>query len=551
MPGTGAGLTALGGIGLFLFGMATMTDGLRRLAGPALSRWLARSTRTVVSGTLTGAAATAVIQSSSATTVTAIGFVSAGLLTFEQALGLVYGANIGTSVTAWMVAVLGFKVDLAAIAPLFVLAGAIAGLTGKGRPAALGGVLAGFGLLFLGIGALQTGMEGLQGQMSPADLPRDTWLGRALLVGLGALLTVVVQSSSAALATALTALAAGSITLAQATAMVIGMNVGTTATALVAALGGTAAARRTAYAHLFFNLGTGLAAFGLLPLFPRALRAVAGDAAVQDPELALALFHTAFNVGGALLFLPLTGVFARRITQAIRDHDQGPARRLEPQLLQQPEVALEAVAATTRELARAALRHVALDLQRPGRAERRHVHAERLLADTVKARTFLSDITVPARDTRRRAAVVELFDALDHVGRMLERTRPSVEGRARTPAVGRIDVRLTARAQRLARPLLVAASALRDQGQGADVAALERASEAVEKDAQGLREEVLALTANGDLEPEESLARMDEVRRVTRVGRHAYRVAYHLERAGREVSAATPLAVPIGSARAE
>ncbi|MEZ6016156.1 MAG: Na/Pi symporter [Planctomycetota bacterium] len=547
-PLEGGWLSALGGLGLFLFGMGVMTDGLRSLAGPSLARWLARSTRSVVGGTLTGAVTTAVIQSSSATTVTAIGFVNAGLLTFQQSLGIVYGANIGTSVTGWMVAVFGFQVDLGSIAPLMVLAGALLRLKGKGHAAALGSALAGFGLLFTGIDALQAGMAGLEGHLAPADLPRDTWLGRGALVGVGALLTLVMQSSSAALATALAALHTGAITLPQATALVIGMNVGTTSTALLAALGGTTAARRTGYAHLAFNLGTGAAAFMLLPALPRAfalVEAVLGRA--LNPELSVALFHTTFNLGGALLFVPLTPWFAAHMSRLVPERVSGPARRLDRALLDQPDIALEAVAATTRELARAALRQVALDLRSPTRAAARADNAQALKRDTAQARAFLGDIRLQPKDTTRRAAIVELFDALDHIARMLVRTAPKPAPAHGANATSRRLAREhQGRATRLAGALVRAASALRDGGQGADLNALEAAWRAVDEDAQGLREEVLRLAADDALEPDEALTQMDEVRRVTRVGRHAYRLALHLERAGKSVSAATPRAVPLG-----
>jgi len=530
--------------------MGAMTEGLRSLAGPSLARWLGRSTQSALGGTLTGAATTAVIQSSSATTVAAIGFVSAGLLTFQQSLGIVYGANIGTSVTGWMVAVLGFKVDLGAIAPLFVLAGALLRFTGRGRTAALGATIAGFGLLFTGIAALQAGMMGMQERFSPSDLPGDTWTGRAILVGIGIIMTVVMQSSSAALAMALAALSAGSLTLASACALVVGMNVGTTGTALLASLGGSTAARRTGLAHLAFNLVTGLAAFTLLPVYPRALAVVDAQLGMAQPELALALFHTAFNVGGALLFLPLNSPFAAFMERVVPERKSGPTRRLERALLTQPEVALEAVAATTRELARAALRRVALDLRNPTRAAQRAEEnaeeSEVLLNEVKKVTAFLGDVHLPTKETRRRAAIVELYNGLDHIERLLERARASAPASHRvSTASTRVAERVRQRAVRLAGPCIRAASGLRDGGPGADVEVLRSVSEALDADAQGLREELLELAADGALDADEALAEMDEVRRVTRLGRHAYRLVWHLAQAGNSVSAATPRAVPL------
>ncbi|MEY8841056.1 Na/Pi cotransporter family protein, partial [Cribrihabitans sp. XS_ASV171] len=215
-------LAALGGVGLFLIGMHMLSGGLRALAGDRLRALLARFTRTPLSGAATGAAVTALIQSSSATTVTAIGFVSAGLLTFSHALGIIFGANIGTTVTGWLVAILGFKLDLGQTVLPLVLVGALLQLLGRGDWARSGQALAGFSLLFIGIDAMKDGLEAFEGIVTPQDFPEDTVLGRLQLVGIGVLITLVTQSSSAGVATALAALGAGAISFPQAAALVIG-----------------------------------------------------------------------------------------------------------------------------------------------------------------------------------------------------------------------------------------------------------------------------------------------------------------------------------------
>jgi len=239
----------LGGIGLFLLGMILMTDGLKTAAGNALRKALARFTGGPLSALLSGATLTALVQSSSATTLATIGFVSAGILTFEQAVGVVFGANLGTTSTGWLVSLLGFKVSIAAFALPMVGAGALANLLGRGRWRAAGLAVAGFGLIFVGIDQLQVGMAGLATRLDPSMLPGDNLAGRLALVGLGVLMTVVMQSSSAAVATTLAALHAGTIGLDHAAALVIGQNVGTTVTAGLAAIGASTAARRTALAH--------------------------------------------------------------------------------------------------------------------------------------------------------------------------------------------------------------------------------------------------------------------------------------------------------------
>ena len=161
----------VGGIGFFLLGMAVMTDGLKALAGSAMRVVLAKAAATSLSGTFWGAVVTLLVQSSSATTMTTIGLVSAGLLTFPQGLSLVFGANIGTTGTGWLVALLGVRISLTAYALPIVFVGALLKLMGKGRWAASGAAIAGFALILVGLTTLQQGMSGLAEQLNPADLP--------------------------------------------------------------------------------------------------------------------------------------------------------------------------------------------------------------------------------------------------------------------------------------------------------------------------------------------------------------------------------------------
>ncbi|NUQ49198.1 MAG: Na/Pi symporter, partial [Phycisphaerae bacterium] len=187
----------LGGLGLFLLGMVLLTDGLKALAGDALRRILTRMVAGPVSGIGWGALITAVVQSSHATTLATVGFVSAGLLSFSQAVGVVFGANLGTTSTGWIVSQLGFKVSLGAFSSPLVLIGVLLRLLSHGRAAHFGAALCGFGLLFIGIDLLQGGMTAVSGHLSPGDLPGAGagLAGRAALVGLGFIMTILTQSS--------------------------------------------------------------------------------------------------------------------------------------------------------------------------------------------------------------------------------------------------------------------------------------------------------------------------------------------------------------------
>ncbi|MCD8482962.1 MAG: Na/Pi symporter [Verrucomicrobia bacterium] len=211
------------------------------------------------------------VQSSSATTVAIIGFVSAGLVTFPQAIGVVFGASLGTTGTGWIIAVLGLKISVGYYALPLVGIGAFMKLLGRGRYRALGEAVAGFGLIFIGIENMQDGMRGLSAVFDLSVLPASGLTGHLLAMLLGIALTVLMQSSSAAIATTLTALHTGAINFEQAASLVIGAAVGTTITGVLAAIGGSTSAKRTACAHVTFNLSTGIIAILILPVFLRLI----------------------------------------------------------------------------------------------------------------------------------------------------------------------------------------------------------------------------------------------------------------------------------------
>lgn len=341
--------TVLGGIGLFLLGMVLMTDGLKALAGDALRSWLARFTGSRWKAVATGAGVTALVQSSSATTLATIGFVSAGLLSFNSAIGVIIGANIGTTSTGWIVSLLGLKLSVGSLALPLIGLGALSRLLGRKRLAQAGTALAGFGVIFVGIDVLQEGMAALSSQWDLSRYSADGIAARLALVGAGLTMTVVMQSSSAAVATTLTALSGGAINLEQAAALVIGQNVGTTVTAVIAAVGAQAPAKRTALVHILFNVGTGTVAFLLLPLFTHAVDAWIEVYLGDDQALSLAAFHTAFNLLGAILFIPLTGLLAALALRWVPEPHAPLTRHLDASLATVPALALDAARRTVDE----------------------------------------------------------------------------------------------------------------------------------------------------------------------------------------------------------
>jgi len=303
-------ISILGGVGLFLLGMSVMTAGLKGLAGSALRTLLSKAAATPLRGALWGALATLLVQSSSATTMTTIGLVSAGLLTFPQGLGLVFGANVGTTGTGWLAALIGVRVSLTAAALPMIFVGALVKLLARGRVSGTGAALAGFGLVLFGLTTLQQGMGGLADRLNPATLPAvisgpDTgwWLsmlGVLALVAAGLVMTAVMQSSTAAIAITLSAYYAGAVGLDQACALIIGQNIGTATSSAMAAIGASGTAKRLALAYILFKLIAAVIALGLFPFVtPLMIRASSS----VDGVTLLAAYHTAYNIVGVAVLM--------------------------------------------------------------------------------------------------------------------------------------------------------------------------------------------------------------------------------------------------------
>ena len=337
--------TLLGGIGLFLLGMTMLTGGLKLAAGRALERVLATWTRTPLRGLVTGVSLTALMQSSTAMTVATIGFVNAGLLRFTAAVWVVFGSNLGSTVTGWLVALLGFSIKVDSFALPFIGIGMALNLIGGNtKRGALGQTVAGFGILFLGIDLLREGFMGLGPQTLPplADNVSGWLLG--MLIGL--LMTIVLQASSATLALALTAVAGGSMTVESAGAIIIGANIGTTLTGILAALRATPNAKRLAAAHVLFNVVAAIVAFALLSPLLTAINVISvwlmGE---NHPVTQLVIFHTIFNALGVLLMWPLSPPLVRFLRRRFRsaEEDEARTRFIDSNVAAVPALALQAL----------------------------------------------------------------------------------------------------------------------------------------------------------------------------------------------------------------
>lgn len=344
----------LAGLGIFMFGMFLLEEAIHNLSGRAFRRSLRRYTNTPVKAVVTGTFATAILQSSSAVTLMVLAFTGAGIMSLNNAIGVVLGSNLGTTFTSWVVAALGFKLSIEALAMPFIGVGGL-GLIVFGK-SVRGGYLSklavGFGFLFMGLEYMRRGTESLITAETLQSIPD---LGVAAFVLAGFLLTAALQSSSASMAVILSILYGGALGHADAAAMVIGSNLGTTITAMIGAVGGSTVKRRVAAGHFLFNATTAVVALSLLPLLSELIFETMGFA--ENPLPGLALFHTSFNLLGVLLFVPLLPWFTLTIERLIPEKDVSPALFISKTTSHVPEAALVSLQKEVRSLILEAMGH--------------------------------------------------------------------------------------------------------------------------------------------------------------------------------------------------
>ena len=333
--------TLLGAMGMFLYGMNLMSSGLQKAAGDRLRSFLSAMTSNPFKRVLTGVGITALIQSSSATTVMVVSFVNAGLLTLVQAIGVIMGANIGTTITAWMVSLLGFKADISILAVPLMLLGFLFSNSKKNRYKNIGELIVGFSLLFLGLSFMKESVPDLKQTPEVLEFVRQ-WSGYGfnsvlIFLGVGTVLTLILQSSSATMAITLIMLSMGWIPFLMACAMVLGENIGTTITANIAAAVGNPAAKRAALSHTIFNVFGVIWALILFRPFLGLVGAIIGSWGFPDPATAgfavtdpdgatgtaalygLSMLHTLFNLINTLILVWFTGLIAKIVTFLVKE----------------------------------------------------------------------------------------------------------------------------------------------------------------------------------------------------------------------------------------
>jgi phosphate:Na+ symporter len=535
--------------------MAVMTEGLKALAGSALRAVLSKAAATPLRGSFWGALVTLLVQSSSATTMTTIGLVSAGLLTFPQGLGLVFGANVGTTGTGWLVALIGVRVSLTAAALPMIFLGALIRLLASGRVSGAGAALAGFGLVLFGLTTLQQGMGGLAERLHPADLPAvlasadaGWWwgmLGALVLVVVGLVMTAVMQSSTAAIAVTLSAYYAGAVGLDQGCALIIGQNIGTATSSALAAIGASTTAKRLAVAYVLFKM---IAAVIALVLFPFVTPLLVRASKAIDGVTLLAAYHTAYNVVGVVVLLPLIDRFTRLVERILPERGSPLTRCLDPSALATPIVAVEAARRTIARVLAAVCGSVEAALLLAARGEPvpgKDAGAVHAAVDALRqTQVFLSDVAGPPDSDDEQRRLTSTLHALDHTFRLAE-TAGEID--FATVRCGPDD----ARASQLCVDAMRIATAVGDgvavvpginpppgespAASGTNAPSTDEALTELERCATELgelqrthRSTTLGAVANGTLTADAAIVRVDTLRSLQTLAWHAWRSTFHL-----------------------
>jgi phosphate:Na+ symporter len=550
-------ISVLGGVGLFLLGMTVMTEGLKALAGSGLKTLLGKAAATPLRGSFWGALVTLLVQSSSATTMTTIGLVSAGLLTFPQGLGLVFGANVGTTGTGWLVALIGVRVSLTAAALPMIFAGALIKLLTSGRISGAGAALAGFGLVLFGLTTLQQGMGGLAERLHPADLPAvlagpDTawWramFGMLVLVVIGLVMTAIMQSSTAAIAVTLSAYFADAIGLDQGCALIIGQNIGTATSSALAAIGASTTAKRLAIAYVLFKMIAAVIALVVFPILtPLLIRA----SNVIDGVTLLAAYHTAYNVVGVAVLLPLVDRFTGVVERILPERGSPLTRCLDPSALATPILAVEAVRRTIARALVAVCGSVEAALVAGTREEpvpgNGAISVQEAVDALRQAQVFLSDVAGPPDTEDEQRRLTSTLHALDHASRLAETAGGISFGAMRDGPDELRASQLCADAMRTvisvaddvvapgADPVRGDSPASRAGALSADeaLAQLDRRATELERLQLTHRRATLGAVASGTLSADAAIVRVETLRSLQALARHAWRSTLYL--VGRE-----------------
>ena len=473
------------GLGLFLFGMQCLEEGLRQLAGSKLEQLLARSTATPFKGLMFGVCGTLVLQSSTLVSLLTIAFISSGLIQLAGGIAILFGANLGATSGIWLLALAGQNLSLAPLALPLLVFGVLAGFIGP-RSKAAGRIVLGIAFIFLGIDQIKVGFSSFGDSLDMLSGQEHGLLGALLFTGIGLLVTVVLQSSHATLMLTLAALAGGQLGLEQSLAIAIGSNIGSSVTtAFVGSLGGNRSGQRLALAHVLFNVTSGVLAFALLLPLTWLVQWLTAAVGLGDNSLIqLALFHTLFNAQGVLLFWPWQARLAQLLSRWLPDREEPAvliteldssllepprtqARYLNDRALDSADAAASAVIRELRHLGRLSLEVICHALYLPvdqlGKAQvdestlqaapdRHHLNAEALYQRHIKGvygdlLSFMGRLEVPLDEEHRQfwascqLAALQLVDAVKDAKHLQKNLGIYLSGPPSAPRTAYVELR--------------------------------------------------------------------------------------------------------------
>jgi len=507
-----------GGIGLFLIGMFMSTEGLRMLAGDSLRRILSRFTGGSLRSISLGAALTILVQSSHVTTIATIGFVSAGLITFHQSLGIIFGANLGKTSIGWIISLLGFKLKIGLIAMIAVAVGATMKLAFKNYLSKLGFVIAGFGLIFIGIDFLQNGINDFGSLISISNYVDNSIFTRFKLLGIGVIMTVIAQSSGAALTITLAAVHLGQISVEHAAAMVIGQNIGSTLTAAVAAFGASSSAKKTALAHIFFNLFTGIILFILLHPFMNLISGIFSSVIHGEGVIAVSLFHTSFNFVGIIIFLPFIKYFSSFLSYLIPSKKSF-TEHLDKNVETLPAVAVESARRSALEI----VSHLCSKCTQILRTNEMNFNSSEIKNSTAKIAEFMSRVRMYQGIDYERKRKISLLHAVEHIDYVTDCANETETWKN----LQRYDLLKNLR-EELAAELDKIIQWIESKNNSYDAKDIEAVSERMIESRKKVRAVILESLSKGEIESDDAFRQIESLRWLERLTYRIWRSVYYL-----------------------
>jgi phosphate:Na+ symporter len=437
---------------------------------------------------------------------------------------VILGANLGTTSTSWIVTYLGFKLKMSAISYPLIAAGALLKLFSDHRSTATGTILAGFGMIFVGIDTLQGGMSGIASTIDPAAFTGLTLTGKFGLLAVGIVMTIITQSSSAAMVATLAALNSGTISIEQAALMAIGQNIGTTFISAIGAIGATTPAKRTALAHISFNILCGAAVFLLLPAFIGASRAVSSFIASGENVITLAAFHTLFNLAGALAVLPFMPRFAALITRILPDRGPGFTRNLDSSVLMVPQVALESSRRALADIAGFVITHLVEVIRGMAPVKKTDEVLKTARYSLLQTQKFLREVRSFNNSPLLHERHTNLIHSVDHIYRLIETCGETARLNyvLGEPGLSRIALQLADKVESLL-------GWLKGEMETNPREVVEKASLSIAGIRKDQRKEVLEKTSTGEIDAETAFTLMESMRWLDRIAYHIWRAVTHLE----------------------